>query len=347
MALEKDTCRASQVTQAGNINQNLKLVTIPRPTADSLGKRDLLIQVISASVYKADYFPVELGAASRLTGSFPRTPGVEFSGRVVAVGRKVVDVGPGEVVFGRLNPVKPGSLAEYVVAPYEGIAVLPASVSPRLAGAAGTSSLAAYQSIAPYVQAGDKVFINGGSFAIQVAKALACHVTVTCSTDKIGLCQSLGADEVIDYKKVDVMNALYQEGKVFAHVVDNVVGSPSTLFHPGCRAIMLPGRKRYKVSFGGGLNGASWANSFVGNTLPSFMGGAEHKWKPLILENSHADLAQIAKWMEEGKLKTMIDSTFAFEEVPEAFNRLKKGSMTGKVVIHIQPVGGEGNGNGY
>ncbi|PNH39688.1 hypothetical protein VD0004_g7206 [Verticillium dahliae] len=198
------------------------------------------------------------------------TPGVDLSGRVVAVGCKVVDIGPGEGVFGRLSPVKPGSLAEYVIAPYEGIVVLPAA---------------------------DKVFINGGSggvesFAIQVAKALDCHVTVTCSTDKIGLCQSLGADEVIDYKKVDVMNALYQQGRVFAHV--------------------------------------------VGKTLPSSMGGEEHRWKPLVLENSHADLTQIARWMEEGKPETMIDQTFALDEVPEAFKRLKKGSLTGKVLTQRQ-----------
>ncbi|KAG7126593.1 Reticulon-4-interacting protein 1 like [Verticillium longisporum] len=250
-----------------------------------------------ASVYKADCFPVEFGAASRLTVSFPRTLGVDLSGRVVVVGCKVVDIGPGEGVFGRLSPVKPGSLAEYVIAPYEGIVVLPVSISPWLAGAAGTSSLVANQSIAPDFHAADKVFINGGSggvesFAIQVAKALDCHVTVTCSTDKIGLCQSLGADEVIDYKKVDVMNALYQHGRVFAHV--------------------------------------------VGKTLPSSMGGEEHRWKPLILENSHADLTQIARWMEEGKPETMIDQTFALDEVPEAFKRLKKGSLTGKVLTQRQ-----------
>ncbi|KAL9948225.1 hypothetical protein D7B24_009248 [Verticillium nonalfalfae] len=64
-----------------------------RPTVSPLDKRDLLVQVISASVYEADYFPVELGAASRLTDSFPRTPSVDFSSHVVAVGRKVIDIG--------------------------------------------------------------------------------------------------------------------------------------------------------------------------------------------------------------------------------------------------------------
>ncbi|PNH40594.1 hypothetical protein VD0003_g10076 [Verticillium dahliae] len=157
-------------------------------------------------------FAEEQGSVAPLQSTPCR--GVDLSCRVVAVGRKVVDISPGEGVFGRLSPVKPGSLAEYVIAPYEGIVVLPVSISPWLAGAAGTSPLVANQSIAPDFQAADKVFINGGSggvesFAIQVAKALDCHVTVTCSTDKIGLCQSLGADEVIDYKKVDVMNALY------------------------------------------------------------------------------------------------------------------------------------------
>lgn len=344
MSHEQNSYRTWRITQPGNINDNLELITTPRPSADSLGKRELLIKVISAGINKADYWPVELGGVSRIMGSYPRFPGLDFSGRIVAVGRKVTDISPGDNVVGRMNPVKPGSLAEYVVASYDGVAVLPNGVSPRQVGAAGTASLAAYQSIAPYVETGDRIFINGGSggvgtFAIQVAKALGCHVTVTCSTDKIGLCRDLGADEVIDYKKVDVMDTLRQKGRVFAHVVDNVVGSPHDLFHPGCGQIMLPGRKRYYVSVGGGMNVDTWAHTTVGNSFLPFLGGSKHKWKPLVTENSHEDLAQIARWMGEGKLKTVIDSTFAFEEVSEAFRRLKKGSMAGKVVINVEADG--------
>lgn len=342
MSADDNTCRAWRINEPGNIETKLELTTIPHPSADTLGKNEVLVRVVSASIWRGDWWPVEQGGTSRIFGSYPRSPGWDFGGHVVAVGRKVVGIQAGDAVFGRMDPMKQGSLAEYVVAPFEGVAVLRDHGFLRHAGAAGTSSLAAYQSIAPYVQPGDKIFINGGSggvgtFAIQIAKALGCHVTVSCSTEKAGLCSSLGADDIIDYKKQDVMSALRQRGKVFSHVVDNVVGSPADLY-PGCDAIMLPGKKRYYISVGSGINGASYVHTTTGTMLPSWLGGAKHKWKPLAVENKHDDLAQIAQWMAEGKVKTVVDSVFSFEEVPKAFSRHKKGTTAGKILIDVAAV---------
>ncbi|KAI6780453.1 uncharacterized protein J7T54_002849 [Emericellopsis cladophorae] len=337
---DKNSCRAWRINNPGNVVANLELVTIPCPSAEAIGKNEVLVRVTSASIWRGDWWPIEMGGASKIMGvSFPRSPGMDFGGHVVAVGRKVVGVEPGDAVFGRMDPLKQGSLSKYVVAPFDGVAVLQRGISPREAGAAGTASLAAYQSIVPYVQEGDNVFINGGSggvgtFAIQIAKALGCHVTITCSTDKVPLCSELGADSIINYNKENVMAILRQRGKVFAHVVDNVVGSPSDLF-PGCDDIMLPGKKRYYVSVGSGINVSSVLNTNVGTMLPSWLGGSKHKWKPLVVANSREDLAQIAKWMAEKKVRTVVDSTFAFNEVPDAFSRHKKGSMAGKILIDV------------
>merc|ERR1719238_545022 len=90
----------------------------------------------------------------------------------------------------------------------------------------GCTGLTMYQSIKPYVKEGDKIFINGGSggtgiFGIQIAKALGCHVTTSCSGANVELCKGLGADEVLDYKSVDVVTALKEKGQVFSLVVDN------------------------------------------------------------------------------------------------------------------------------
>lgn len=342
MSFDDNSCRAWRINKPGPVTANLELVTISRPSAEDIGKNEVLVRVVSASIYKADWWPVELGGVSKIMGSYPRSPGMDFGGHVVAVGRNVDGIRAGDAVFGRMDPMKQGSLSEYVVAPFEGVAVLRDGVSPRLAGAAATSSLAAYQSIAPYVEPGDKIFINGGSgglgsFSIQIAKALGCHVTVSCSTDMVRFCSDLGADDIIDYKREDVMSALRKRGAVFAHVVDNVGGTPVDLY-PGCDDIMVPGKKRHYMAVGGGYSGAAHVNTSVGSMLPSWLGGAKHKWKPLMVANSHEDLAQIARWMAEGKLRTIVDSTFAFEEVPAAFMRHKKGSMAGKVLIDVVAV---------
>jgi alkaline phosphatase D len=79
----------------------------------------------------------------------------------------------------------------------------------------------------PHVKSGDKVFINGGSggtgcFGIQIANAVGCHVTTSCSTANVEFCKSLGAEEVVDYRKGSVIEALKASGVKFGHVVDNI-----------------------------------------------------------------------------------------------------------------------------
>jgi NADPH:quinone reductase-like Zn-dependent oxidoreductase len=74
----------------------------------------------------------------------------------------------------------------------------------------------------PHVKQGDRIFINGGSggcgvFGIQFAKAAGCYVVTSCSTPNTELCRSLGADEVVDYKKTSVLEALDASQVKFDH----------------------------------------------------------------------------------------------------------------------------------
>ncbi|KAH6693804.1 reticulon-4-interacting protein [Plectosphaerella plurivora] len=332
--------RAWQVSGPGNIIDNIKLASLPRPTESSLGPRDVLIEVIAAGVNPADYKLIGLGQVSRFVISYPKIPGMDLAGRVVAVGAEVPkDVKVGDSVIARMDPLKTtGSLAEYLIADYDGVAALPANVTPHQAGAAATTALTAYQTIAPYVKAGDKVFINGGSggtgtFGIQIAKALGCHVTATCSTAKIPLCKELGADEIIDYKTTDVVTKLRELGKVFAVVVDNVGNSPANLYAASDAFLLSTGHYKF---VGGAINFATARSLIPSSILPSFLGGAQHKLETFLTKNSHEDLAAIAKWMGEGKVKTIVDSVYGFDEVPAAYTKLKEGSAAGKIVIHVQ-----------
>ncbi|KAL5603582.1 hypothetical protein FOVSG1_006332 [Fusarium oxysporum f. sp. vasinfectum] len=333
--------RFYHLTGPGPIAQTLRLATATRPSAESLERDQVLIEVAVASINPADYKIPELGFVAKAIMPFPKTPGMDFGGRVVAIGPDILHIKTGDRVIGRMNPLNSaGSLSEYVVAAYDDVAVLPETVPLDQAGAAATAALTAYQSIVPFVEMGDKIFINGGSggtgtFGIQIAKALGCHVTVSCSTAKVSLCRDLGADEIIDYKTTDVTAALCRKGKVFTLAVDNVGNSPANLFPNAKNFLLSEGKFKF---VGGGVSFAVVKNILPSILLPSLLGGSNHKFEVFATKNSHEDMAQISTWMGEGKLKTVIDSTFAFEDVLKAYQKLKQGSTRGKILVRVREV---------
>ncbi|KAH8646826.1 reticulon-4-interacting protein [Xylariales sp. PMI_506] len=337
--------RLYQIPAPGPFFQQLTLATVSRPR-EPLDDGQILIQVAVAGLNPLDYKLAEAGLISKVQFSFPKCPGMDFSGRVIAVGPNTPNVKPGDNVMGRMPPFKAsGSLAEYVVASPSDIAVIPGNVTLEQAGGAATCALTAYQTMVPFVKPGDKIFINGGSggtgtWAIQIAKAIGCHVTASCSTSKVDLCRQLGADEVIDYKTTDVNTWLHQCGKVFAVAVDNV--GTSNLFSFADEFLAPGGRFRLvgsPKSVGGAMNLVF--NKVSSTLLPTFLGGSDHKFDAFVTKNVPTDLAQIASWMGEGKVKTIIDSVFSFEDAPKAFEKLKEGSSTGKILVNIQGNAGE------
>ncbi|KAL7925982.1 hypothetical protein ACQKWADRAFT_281446 [Trichoderma austrokoningii] len=332
------TMRAWQVATPGLLEDRLKLVDNAGKPSAPLRRGQILVEVVSAGLNPADYKMVELGFASKAITSFPKTPGMDLGGRVVAVGDDVAGVKVKDAVLVRLDPTKAqGSLSQYVIADYNGYAVLPADFDLDLAAGAPTTALTAYQSIKPYIQPGAKVFINGGSggagtYGIQIAKALGCHVTASCSTGKRDLCERLGADQIIDYKAGDIVAQLKQNETIFDLIVDNVGSSLPDLYQQSHHYLKPEGAF---VLVGGSASLSSIKNVMKAKFMPSFLGGGKSKFITYITKNDHEDLAQIAKWLGEGVVKTIIDSTFEFEEALEAYKHLKKGSSGGKIIIHV------------
>ncbi|KAF9871435.1 zinc-binding dehydrogenase [Colletotrichum karsti] len=332
------TMRRWQIAAPGPFTStNLTLATVPTPS-EPLKPNQLLVRVAAAGINPADYKLPGLGLVAKAVVAFPKTPGMDFAGRAVAVGSGVADIQPGDAVLGRMDPLgAQGSLGEYVVADREGCAAIPGQVDFEQAGVVGTAALTAYQTIAPYVKEGDRVFINGGSggtgtYGIQIAKALGCRVTVSCSTAKIELCKSLGADEIIDYKTSDVVGKLKEEGKVFSLVVDNVGNSPPDLYKASDDFLKPEGHFKF---VGGAVSFAQVRSLVPSMFLPGFLGGARHKFEAFMTKNSHDDLSAVAAWMAEGRVRSVIDSSFGFEEADKAYERLKEGSAAGKIVVRV------------
>ncbi|VUC22161.1 unnamed protein product [Clonostachys rosea] len=335
-----DEMRLWQLRSPGPLSQTLTLTTAARPSRD-VENGKVLVEVAVVGLNPADYKLAEAGLIARLQLPFPKTLGTDFSGTVVAVGSDIIDIKPGDNVLGRMFPFNAaGSLSEYVIASYDDVAVVSKTVSLEQAAGAATVAQTAYQTLAPVVKPGDKVFINGGSggtgtFCIQIAKALGCHVTVSCSTTKVTLCRELGADEVMDYKRIDILSALQSGGNKYAVAIDNVgnlnlFGSADRFLLPGglFRLVGAPSSLSAALNLG--------YNLLSSKLLPAFLSGNKSTFSAHVTKNSHEDLAQIAALMEEGKVKTVVDSVFQFSDVLEAYQRLGTGSSTGKVLVHVR-----------
>ncbi|KAF7195459.1 Zinc-type alcohol dehydrogenase-like protein C16A3.02c [Pseudocercospora fuligena] len=328
--------RAWQFKSAsGGLEKNLKLnpeTPMPKPKHDQH-----LVQVIAAALNPVDYKLVEIPLFTFFMKK-PATPVIDFAGKIVqpADGSSLQ---PGQIVFGAAGSgISGGALAEYATALPKAVAPVPAGVSPIDAAGVCVAGLSAYQSIVPYVKEGGNVFINGGSggtgvYGIQIAKAKGCYVTTTCSTPNVELCKSLGADEVIDYKKNDVLKTLKSSGRIYDHVVDNV-GADMGLFWK-CHEYTRPGA--IYVSVGALMSFKFLWEATTARIWPGFLGGGKRKLQGFFAEPRTEDLAQIGTWMQQGKVKTVIDEKFKFEDAPKAFAKLKTGRAKGKVVVEVAP----------
>lgn len=329
--------RASQWTSAaGGLEKNLKVNTnasLPK-AANSLGKDQTLVKVSYSALNPVDFKLPELPIVGQFAISKPASPCMDFSGKVVATTRS--DLKPGQSVFGKLEPPQFGAMAEYVVADRAGCVLLPEGVSLKDAGSVGVAGLTAYQCVVPNVKSGGKVFINGGSggtgtFGIQFAKAMNCHVVTSCSGPNVDLCKSLGADEVIDYKTQDVVETLKRNGKQFDLIVDNV-GTQTEIYWQ-CHHYLKPDAKYVTVGMSVSLSAIYGVLSIF--LIPGFLGGGQRKYVFLTANSKAEDYAAIGKLLAEGKVKPTIEDVYSLDTVPEAFQKLKTGRVRGKLVVKV------------
>lgn len=325
----------------------------PLPTPKrTLKSGESLVQVYAAALNPVDHKIPELPVVGRMAISKPATPGLDFAGKVVQVGPDC-RVKVGQMAFGKLEPaLQFGTLGQYIIGSKAGTVPLLDGVDIEQAATVGVCGLVTYQALAPNVKTGDRVFINGGSggtgtFAVQIAKALGCHVTTTCSgehskismfedaEDMIGsnvqLCKSIGADEVIDYRSQDVATTLSASQKPFDFVLDNI-GTNYDLYWKS-PTFTKPGAKY--VQIGSEVSMSSTYDIAMRFLLPKALGGGQRPFSFGMAATNFDDFTAIGKLLAEGKVKPVIDQVYAFEDVPEAYRKLKTGRCKGKLVIRV------------
>jgi NADPH:quinone reductase-like Zn-dependent oxidoreductase len=286
----------------------------------------LKVHAASANAYdwrhlRADPFLIRLMGAGLLTPKH-KILGADMAGHVEAVGGTVKQFRPGDEVFGEGSY---GGFAEYACADENRFVLKPANLTFEEAAAVPMAALTALQGLRDKgrIQAGQKVLINGasggvGTFAVQIAKSFETEVTGVCSTTKMDLVRSIGADHAIDYTREDIT-----ENKQKYDLIFDIAAFRSILKY---KRIMSPGGNYVQA---GGSMARIFQLMFISKT------GAKNM-RLIVGKMIQKDLLFIAELMTAGKVKSIIDKRYPLNETAEALRYLEEGRARGKVVITVQ-----------
>ena len=255
-------------------------------------------------------------------------PGSDVAGVVEAVGKYVTRFKPGDEVFG----VGKGSYAEYARALENKLAPKPSNITFEQAAVVPISGLTALQAVrdAGKVSSGQKTLIIGasggvGTYAVQIAKSFGADVTGVCSTTKVDLVRSLGADHVIDYTKEDFTDG----GERYDVILDN--GGHSSLKH--LRHALTP--KGTVVIVGAETNG-KWFGGFDRSIRAALLSRfVDQQLIAFVNSENHVDMLALKELIELGKVTPTIDKSFSLSEVPQAMSYLTEGRARGKIAISV------------
>ena len=308
----------------------LQFTEVAKPTPKD---NEVLIRIRAASVNPLDWhymrgtpYVVRIGAGLRK----PRIThlGVDVAGRVETVGKNVTQFQPGDEVFG----VCKGAFAEYGCATEDKLTLKPANVTFEQAAAVPVAAISALQGLRDkgQIQRGQKVLINGaaggvGTFAVQIAHVFGADVTGVCSTRNMGMVQSIGAHNVIDYTQEDFTKG----GRKYDLILDTV-GNHSL---SDCRRALTSDGTLVLV---GGPDNGRWLGPLTGLlgvvVLSRFV---RQKLLPFLAHLRKDDLTVLRDLLEAGKVVPVIDRSYLLRDVPEAIRYLEEGHARGKVVITI------------
>ena len=307
----------------------LRLEEIDPP---QIGDNDVLVGVKAASVHIGDWHVMTgLPYLLRVVGFGFRAPkarvrGMDVAGVVEAVGQNTTRFKVGNEVFGTGD----GSFAEYASASEDTLALKPANLTFEQAAAVPTSAVAALQALrdAGGIKAGQHVLLVGASggvglYAVQIAKSFGAEVTGVCSTTKVDIVRSLGADHVIDYTQEDFT----QSGHRYDLIL--VMGGNHSLSE--LKQVLRPGGTLVPVGTEGGsrlVGGKAWIRAMLLSKLVRHL-------RPLASQPNQADLQFVTELIAAGKIRPLIDKTFPLREVPEAIRYLTAGHARGKIVITV------------
>ncbi|WP_427138870.1 NADP-dependent oxidoreductase [Psychrobacillus psychrodurans] len=310
--------KAIAIKQYGGKEQ-LKEINIPKPTPK---EKQVIVKLHATSINPIDWKLREGYLKATMPFEFPIILGWDVAGIVEEVGDHVQDFKVGDRVFARPETTNRGTYAEYTIVDTHLLAKIPDNISFEEAACVPLACLTAWQCLFDFgnIQKGDKVLIHAGAggvgtFAIQLAKSVGAYVAATAGTHNVEFLKSLGADEVIDYKKQDFEKVLTE----FDFVLDSLGGENQEKSF----TILKVGGKLASIVSEPNQEKAKEKNIKSGNV-----------W----LVPNGQQLEKIANLLGQNKLRVIIGHKFPFSEegIKEAHALSESHHAKGKIVIQIK-----------
>ena len=303
-------------------------VATPEPAAD-----EVLIRIDAVAVSAGDVLVMH-GEPRMVRLAFglrrPKRPviGRDVAGEVAAVGPGVTRFRVGDPVYAESDQ---GGWAEFVTVPERFVATRPSSVDAVHAAAVPVSGMTALQGLRlAGVGAGQHVLVNGasggvGGFAVQLAKAMGAEVTGVCRAAKADHVRAIGADHVIDHTTEDFTAHVDRYDVVFDLVADHPLGRTRRSLTRNGTLVLSSGRGGKVLGPLGRIAAASVVSPFVPQRL-----------RPLAARRDGDDLAELARRIDAGEVRPVVDAVFPLDRAADAVARFEAGDVRGKLVLAVR-----------
>ncbi|MFN0012734.1 MAG: NADP-dependent oxidoreductase [Phycisphaerales bacterium] len=309
------TMRAARISAYGG-PELLKVEEVPRPT---VGLSDVLVRVHAAGVNPVDW-KIQQGMLAGFAPKPPATLGQDVSGIVEAVGDKVAGFKVGDEVFAYLSLQRGGAFAEYASIPESELALKPKSLDHMQAAAVPLAALTAWQALidTAKLQPGQTVLIHAGAggvghFAVQIAKAQGAKVIATASETNQSFLKELGADIAIDYKAAKFEDIAKDVDIVLDPIGGDTLERSYQVLKPGGFLVSIVGPPDQAKLQARGATGAG-----------------------ILVKPSGKQLAELAAFIDTGKVKPHVSATFPLADIAKAFEQSQTGRTRGKIVLTVK-----------
>jgi NADPH:quinone reductase-like Zn-dependent oxidoreductase len=307
-----------------------------------LRQDDVLVQIHAAGVNLLDSKIRNGEFKLLLPYRLPLILGNDVAGVVVRVGSRVRRFKPGDEVFAR--PDRIGTFAEFIAMNEDAVAIKPKALTMEEAASVPLVGLTAWQALIERanLQKGQKVLIQAGSggvgtFAIQLAKHVGAVVATTTSTANLDWVKALGADIVIDYRKDDFATILRDYDVVLNSLAGEVLEKSLRVLKPGGKLISISGPP--DPDFAKDM-GSSWILRQVMRLLSYRIRkkAKRHRvsYSFLFMRANGDQLREIARLIDSGIIRPIVDRVFPFESTNEAMAYVESGRAKGKVVVRVR-----------
>eukprot|EP00924_Labyrinthula_sp_SR-Ha-C_P011227 snap_masked-scaffold_48-processed-gene-1.49-mRNA-1 protein AED:0.23 eAED:0.23 QI:0/-1/0/1/-1/1/1/0/359 len=294
----------------------------------------------------------------------PAIHGFDFCGKVLSQRETSGEFKNGDVVFGMIKGLHIGTCAERIIVEEDICALKPENISYEEAASiplVGITSIQCFETSKQLDKPKVLILSGGGgvgSVSIQLAKNLfnASFIATTASETKKELCEKLGADLVIDYKKDPKLETIGEEEFDFIlHTKGEVIPAFNLIKEGGtiCSIDYAPTGEGVKDFLNNSgvyseiVSPVRWfLNSSSGNSLLNLITGARKlnkklqnkkaQWTSVVGYGNGERMKILAKEMKEGRLRAVIDKVYKIDDAVEAMKHLEEGHAAGKVLISFE-----------